>query len=471
MPQRSQRSQTTQRLREGEKDSISFSLSPCHFVSLSSLLRVLCALCGFFSFGLLDASAAPQEAVPVDGATFQGAVESVDTGGHALFRVADGNKKGGESRTLPLSDIVRWGHPVPPRQQTIVVLDDGGQIVTVPDWVGGAAVRLVGDEVAVQSDILNDVRLSRGQVMGIVFAQQRRPEEREQLVDRVRKGGSRSTSQQGSENTTVDAVALTNGDRLSGKITELDRGSVAIETLGRVAKLPLSRVEVISFVTRRQPLAINHQRGGSQEQDIASHEKKGLAIGLRDGSLVYAKSIQTDEKELAIKLAMGSKLNGGTVDDVVAIQSLDGRIVYLSDLEGADYRSVPYLTIKWPYTRDRDVLGGPIVVGGKRYLKGIGMHSASRLTYRFNDDYRRLDAAVAIDDSAKGRGSVTFAMYVLREGKWVEAYKSGIVRGGEAPQPVSVDLRGARGLTLTVDFADRGDELDHAAWLDARLVR
>ena len=78
---------------------------------------------------------------------------------------------------------------------------------------------------------------------------------------------------------------------------------------------------------------------------------------------------------------------------------------------------------------------------------------------------------VAVDDSAKGRGSVVFGVYVLRDGKWGEAFKSGIVRGGEEPQAVSVDLRGAKGLTLTVDFADRGDELDHAVWLDARLVR
>ena len=78
---------------------------------------------------------------------------------------------------------------------------------------------------------------------------------------------------------------------------------------------------------------------------------------------------------------------------------------------------------------------------------------------------------MALDDAAKGRGSVVFGVYLLRDGKWAEAYKSGIVRGGESPQPVSVDLRGAQGLTLTVDYADRGDELDYADWLDARLVR
>ena len=76
-----------------------------------------------------------------------------------------------------------------------------------------------------------------------------------------------------------------------------------------------------------------------------------------------------------------------------------------------------------------------------------------------------------IDDAAEGRGSVTFGVYVLRDGKLSEAYKSDIVRGGEAPQRVSVDVAGAQGMTLVVDYAERGDEMDRADWLDARLVK
>jgi hypothetical protein len=143
----------------------------------------------------------------------------------------------------------------------------------------------------------------------------------------------------------------------------------------------------------------------------------------------------------------------------------------LSDLEAANYRHVPYLSVEWPYKRDRNVDGNPLVAGGRRYLKGIGMHSASRLTYRLEGNYRRFDAAAAIDDSTDGRGSVTFGVYVLRDEKWQEAYQSSIVRGGDAPVPVSVDVSGAAGLTLTVDYADRGDELDRVVWLDARLIK
>ncbi len=265
-------------------------------------------------------------------------------------------------------------------------------------------------------------------------------------------------------NSGVDAVLLANGDRLTEKLTVLDKGSLAIETPGGVAKVPLSRVEAISFGGRHQPSAISRQGDGADG-------KGKLAVGTRDGSLVYANTIRVGEKDVEVELANGTKLKGSAVADVVALQSLGGRVVYLSDLEGADYRGVPYLSVQWPFMRDRNVLGEPIDVRGKRYSKGIGMHSAARLTYRLDRDFRRFDSAVAIDDSAKGRGSVTFGVYVLRDGKWGESYKSGIVRGGEEPQAVSVDLRGAKGLTLTVDFADRGDELDHAVWLDARLVR
>jgi alpha-galactosidase len=143
----------------------------------------------------------------------------------------------------------------------------------------------------------------------------------------------------------------------------------------------------------------------------------------------------------------------------------------LSDIEAADYRHVPYLKIEWPFKQDRSVLGNPLVVGRKRYLTGIGMHSASRLTYRLDGKYRRFDAAVAVDDSAGQRGSVTFGVYVLRDRAWQEVFKSSVIRGGDPPTPISVDVNGADGLTITVDYADRGDELDRADWLDARLTK
>jgi endo-alpha-N-acetylgalactosaminidase len=80
---------------------------------------------------------------------------------------------------------------------------------------------------------------------------------------------------------------------------------------------------------------------------------------------------------------------------------------------------------------------------------------------------KRFESLVGIDDSTLGGGSVRFR--VLIDGK--EKFASPIIRGGDTPLPVSVDVTGAKELELLVDYADRADVLDHADWLNARLIR
>jgi len=450
---------------QGDWDGKRVSLSPRLLVSLSFLLRGLCVLCGYFSV-VAAVGAGPQEVVRVEGAAFLGELVSVGADGVVTFRSASREGMVAEatapSEELKLRELVRWGNLVAPRGQTIVVLADGGQLVTTADWSGGAAVRLEGDAVVVLSDLFGEIRLAKEMVRGVVFAQRRHVAERESLVERIRREPSLATaspkrpgpSPKGRGND--DAVILSNGDRLSGSLMELARGSLAIKTSAGAVKVPLSRVDAVVLKSRQSSVVSRQLR---------------CVVGLRDGSLVYADSVVADEKELKLEVGKLFTLAGGDVGDVVFLQPLGRRVVYVSDLEPADYRHVPYLSVDWPYHRDRNVLGEPLVVGGKRYLKGIGMHSAGRLSYRLDGKYSRFEAAVAIDDEAGKRGSVTFGVYVLRDGKMSEAYKSGIVRGGEAPQAVSVDVSGAQGITLTVDFADRGDEMDRADWLDARVLK
>jgi hypothetical protein len=411
---------------------------------LSVLLRALCVLCGYYFFAA-SVVAAPQDVVPVDGAAFAGELLSIEADGQVTFRIVRGDEAPPMIRTIQLDELVRWGHPLAPRPQTIVVLAGGGQLVTAADWSGGAAVRLEGDEIVVLSDAFGEVRLPRSKVRACVFAQRHHPDDRAQLVEQAR-----SATGDG------DSVWLTNEDRLDGTLTDLARGSLTMKTEGGSAKIPLSRVEAVGMGSSHLPSAVRRQAR--------------YAVGLRDGSLVYAEEAVVDEKALNLKIGGGIALAGESVADVVFLQSLGGRVIYLSDLEPAEYRHVPYLEVGWPLARDRNVLGGPLVVGGKRYLKGLGMHAAGRVSYRLDGKYQRFEAAVAIDDAADGRGSVTFGVYVLRDGKLSEAYKSGIVRGGDTPQRVSVDVAGAQGITLVVDYADRGDEMDRADWLDARLV-
>jgi hypothetical protein len=417
-------------------------------VAMPWLFAVLFVLCGECFCARSVLSAESLEGVTVDGELFAGELVGL-TDEQAKFREKASDKSTDKVRTLPLSEFVRWGFPATPQPRIWVLIDDGSRIVAASEWAGGAAVRLDGEEFLIRSDTFAEVRLSRSYVRGIIFDTRAAQGEREQLSRQVRE--------------TVDDQGvfwLTNGDRLAGSLKQLMGGKLTIETEAGTARFPLSRIRAwASDAWTGVPPLSNFGR---------------FVIGTRDGSLIRAAQIINTDKTLDLDLLVpefGTRLSGLAVNDIVSIQSVGGRFAYLSDMKAEGYRHVPYLDVEWPYERDRNVTGGPLVVGGRRFLKGIGMHSASRLTYRLDKKYQRFDAAVAVDDAAEGRGSVTFGVYLLRDGKLTEAYKSEIVRGGEAPRAVSVDVSGADAVTLVVDYADRGDEMDRGEWLDARLVQ
>jgi hypothetical protein len=136
-----------------------------------------------------------------------------------------------------------------------------------------------------------------------------------------------------------------------------------------------------------------------------------------------------------------------------------------------DYLHIPYLSVRWQYGRNRNLLGDRLCVQDNEYAKGLAMHSTSRLAYSLDERDLRFDALLAVDDSAGQGGSVVFRVFLDRAGGWRSVFESPTIHGGDEPRPCSVDLTGASRIALVVDFADRADELDHADWLDARIVR
>ena len=194
-------------------------------------------------------------------------------------------------------------------------------------------------------------------------------------------------------------------------------------------------------------------------------------LGLRDGSRLLVAGLQSDGGKLQVKLAAGPKL-AVALADVTALQMLGGRTVYLSDLKPAGYQHIPWLSLTWPWHADRNVLGTQLRAGGQLYLKGLGLHSAARLTYDLDGPYRAFAADGAIDDQTAGRGSAVLRVYTDDgSGHWTLKFDSPIVRGGAAPLPIAIDLTGAKRISLLVDFADQGDVQAHADWLNARLLK
>ena len=175
--------------------------------------------------------------------------------------------------------------------------------------------------------------------------------------------------------------------------------------------------------------------------------------------------LQGDSLELTTLSGAKGK---AAAEDLVFFMPHTGRAVYLSDIRPDEYRFLPYLETKWPYKIDRNVTGGQLRCGGRIYLKGIGVHSAAVLRYKLDRPWGRFQAELGIDDSTAGRGSVGFRVFV--DGNKLK-YTSPPIRGGMPPQAISIDLSGATQLDLVVDFGEGGDVMDHADWLNARLVK
>lgn len=380
---------------------------------------------------------------------------SVLPDGELQFRDAAGG-----TSSLRTATLVRWSTPVAPTAPDEILLVDGSRIRLAAAW-GKESSFIVGAEAGtVRTHRLGEMNLPRTQVRAAFWKLPPDGVERQKRIDALLASQAKSPDS--------DVVLLDNGDMLTGTLASAgesgnpldDESGDAVATfigpLGEV-ELPATRIRGIAF-----------SPANSLPTGKTTEVKPTLWVGLQDGSLIAANSIAGSEQGITLHSdILGERRI--SIDELASLQADGAQVAYLSDLDSTGYRHEPYLDLRWAHTRDRNVLGDVPTVGERPYLKTIGMHSASRLTFDLDGEHDRFAASVAVDDAAEGRGSVVFRVFLNDGGQWREAYASGVVRGGEAPKEVAVEVKGAEQLALVVDYANRGDECDYANWLDARL--
>jgi len=117
--------------------------------------------------------------------------------------------------------------------------------------------------------------------------------------------------------------------------------------------------------------------------------------------------------------------------------------------------------------RGKTILRNPIRIGARHFAKGLGVHAVSEVDVFLPAAARRLTAHIGIDDKTAGLGSAIFT--VETEGRAL--FRSGVCRGRAAPVPVSVELNGAKKVTLRVlDAGDGVIHMAHADWADAKIL-
>ena len=381
-------------------------------------------------------------------------------------------------RTFPSADLVCWGQLSQslPRRSQLLLFTNGDRLAC------DRLLKIDEKTLTVDSFAFGEVTLPRRDVAAWIFRPPTDQAVREQLIERllVRTGislGVPLTPMNEVAPPNEDQLLLDTGDRLTGRFLGLAQEPITTPD-GRA-----SQRDVVRLATAFEPLQVDLSQVqavwfSSPAPETSRGERLRWVIGLADTSRLTVGTLQLKPGELKLSPVDGAGRSLGTweaVDkrasgSVVFLQVLGGRSVYVSDLQPALYRHIPYLTVERPFHADRNALGGFLQSNQHTWLKGVGMHSAAMLVYPLAGQ-RRFCAELALDDAALGtsndvRGHVEFRILLDN----VEQFRTTLSAGSPAV-PVSIELGTAKRLMLYVGFADRGDVLDYANWLNARLVK
>jgi alpha-galactosidase len=115
--------------------------------------------------------------------------------------------------------------------------------------------------------------------------------------------------------------------------------------------------------------------------------------------------------------------------------------------------------------RNRSVEGHRLKIAGQEFERGIGTHAISAFPLHLEGKGNRFKALVGVDDEAGEKASIAF--FVVGDGKVL--WESGVMKKGDLPKMIDIDIRRISLLGLLVTDDGDGIDYDHADWADARV--
>jgi hypothetical protein len=196
--------------------------------------------------------------------------------------------------------------------------------------------------------------------------------------------------------------------------------------------------------------------------------------------------VTMEGETLHLTTVSGFKLDW-PLSDVILADFSAGKLVYLSDLDPAAQTWTPLVALPASAKgaaaygeprRDMSPFGGSLsllfpddaIAGGAGrehiYTKGLSLRSRTRLDYRLPAGFRRLVTVAGIDPATAAVGNVS--LLIQADDKVLLEKEIG---GNGPPEPIDLNIAGARRLSIVVDY---GRNLDKGDWLnlcDARIVK
>lgn len=260
-----------------------------------------------------------------------------------------------------------------------------------------------------------------------------------------------------------DALLFRNGDSARGSLTAFtDTGVKFTPDGGAAREVAFKDLAAIGF----NPQFARPRKPKGPYAHLVLTDGTRLDVlepAIKDGVLVgKAACGPAAPKELTVEIPLAK---------LVTLDVMQGPAVYLSDLKPKKAESSGFLGAGWPWAADRTVRGHPLRLitkdGESTADKGLGTHPKTVLTYDLTGKYTRFEALVGLDAATGKRGRAD--VRVLLDGKEIDLPALKALTAGAAVA-VRVDVKGAKELTLLVDFGPTGDVQADVNWGGAKLV-
>lgn len=371
--------------------------------------------------------------VIVDGQTVEGRAVGLQNN---QIEIANNTK-------LPLEDIVRVDFRERPSQRPsgtpVIYFANGDRIVAKPTAIDEESIK--GEWVRLSA--LPDLTIPLETVRACLLTPPQIASSQHALEAQL--AGLRPTT---------DVIMLSNGDNVTGELTGMNGDALMLKSAVGETRIERGGVEAVAF--------------NAELISFPASEELQLIVQLRDGSRVSVRNAEWNtDRTLRCETLYGLPLEL-PLTEISSLQVRGGRAVYLSDLKPVTFEHTPYVSGAWPFIRDRAVDGGPLLLRGREYAKGIGVHSRCKAVYDLAGQYEKFLATIGVDDSAGGKGSAAVTIEVDSK----QIFQAEKITGVDPPLHTGpLDVRGGKQLTLTVEFGPQADILDRIDWCDAVLIK
>lgn len=249
-----------------------------------------------------------------------------------------------------------------------------------------------------------------------------------------------------------DVLSLSNGDVVRGIVTSVAERTLKIAPAG-ADPIPMSveTIQELLFATPPQGRPVS--------------PLSGYVLRLINGTIVSCQKLELKDNKLFVTLNDRSS-SWIPVHLVVSIEHTSGPVQWLSTRQPLEIIYIPYFEGNFVPVMDKTVTGDPIRMNGQPVLRGIGMHSHTRMTFPIQVGDRKFRSRYWIEPSLS-YANVDVRIYL--DGKVVHENKG--FKAGDLSPVVDVDVTHGKTLTLEVDYGQGYDVQDRIVWVEPAIIR